>query len=255
MDRQETEKGLSYFQRATAADPSLLVARVNEGVGLVNAQRLDEARQLLSEVVAKDPQNTRAWYNLGLIAKSEGKSDEGIEAFQHVVKIDPDDPDAQYFLGVLYAQKQQYSQAIECFERAIALNPFHASAEFGDAQAYQRSGKTAESKAHLERFQHINSTKIGKPMSLIYGEQGKYSLAEQIVSAAMTVPPAIAVKFVDATKAAGLPGASGAAAEDALGSGACVFDFDGDGLPDIFLANANGDGKPALLRNSTGGTL
>ncbi len=258
MDRQETEKGLSYFQKATAADPTLVVARVNEGIGLVNAQRLDEARKLLNEVVAKDPQNTRAWYNLGLIAKSEGKSDQGIEAFQHVVQIDPADPDAQYFLGVMYAQKQQYPQAIECFERAIALNPFHASAEFGDAQAYQRSGKTAESKAHLERFQHINATKIGKPMSLIYGEQGKYSLAEQIVSAAMTVPPAIAVQFVDATKTAGLPTASGVSANgnppaDAIGSGACVFDFDGDGLPDVFLANANGDGKPALLRNTSGG--
>jgi Flp pilus assembly protein TadD len=258
MDRQETEKGLEYFQKAVAANPGLALARVNEGIGLVNAQRLDEARKLLNEVVAKDPQNVRAWYNLGLINKSEGKSDEGIEAFQHVAQIDPDDPDTQYFLGVLYAQKQQYPQAIECFQRAIALNPFHASAEFGAAQAYQRSGKTAESKAHLERFQHINATKIGKPMSLTYGEQGKYSLAEQVVSADVMVPAAIAVHFVDATRTAGLPAASGTpangdAATVAIGSGACVFDFDGDGLPDVFLANANGDGKPALLHNAPGG--
>ena len=35
--------------------------------------------------------------------------------------------------------------------------------------------------------------------------------------------------------------------------GACVFDFDGDGRPDIFLVNATGDGRAALYRNAGGG--
>ena len=33
------------------------------------------------------------------------------------------------------------------------------------------------------------------------------------------------------------------------GSGACVFDYDGDGRPDIFLVNADGSGRPALYHN------
>ena len=34
-----------------------------------------------------------------------------------------------------------------------------------------------------------------------------------------------------------------------LGNGACVFDYDGDGKPDIFLVNADGKGNAVLLHN------
>src|SRR6202035_4479458 len=34
-----------------------------------------------------------------------------------------------------------------------------------------------------------------------------------------------------------------------LGSGACILGYDGDGTPDVFLVNADGDGHPALYRN------
>jgi hypothetical protein len=39
-----------------------------------------------------------------------------------------------------------------------------------------------------------------------------------------------------------------------LGSGACVFDYDGDGKPDIFLVNADGKGNASLYRNTGKGT-
>ena len=38
-----------------------------------------------------------------------------------------------------------------------------------------------------------------------------------------------------------------------LGSGACVFDYNGDGKPDIFLVNADGKGSSALYRNTGDG--
>jgi hypothetical protein len=43
------------------------------------------------------------------------------------------------------------------------------------ARALQRSGHADEAKAHFKRFQHLTSTKIGAPIGLAYGEQGRYS--------------------------------------------------------------------------------
>ncbi|MGB2890414.1 MAG: FG-GAP-like repeat-containing protein [Candidatus Acidiferrales bacterium] len=262
MDRQQSEEALKSFEKAYALDQGVYIARLNQGIALLNLQRLDDARKILLEVVQKQPDNLHAWYNLGLLAKAQGRAEDAIAAFEHVASIDSDDADTQYFLGLLHSQLQQYSQAIAAFERAIALNPFHVSAEFGLAQAYQRSGNVAAARQHLDRFQHLNAEKLGAPMSFVYGEQGKYSRAEQATPALSPALPPIPVRFVDVTRDAGLPTTTQSAdairwrrepvkpgAVSSLGSGVCVFDYDGDGLPDIFLVNATGDNYPALLRN------
>ena len=103
-----------------------------------------------------------------------------------------------------------------------------------------------------------SAAKLGAPMSLTYGDQGKYSLAEIISAGAEEIPHEIPVHFVDVTSESGLPtramppaiqeGAQATVA-DSYGSGACVFDYDGDGRPDIFLVNADGSGRPALYHN------
>src|SRR5271169_4122223 len=171
MNRQQFEKALGKFQRACILDPQT-------DIGCLNTQRFDEARAILQKSAQRDPRNPWAWFNLGLMEKAGGDADAAIADFQKVATLDPYDADTQYFLGLIYSQQQLYEKAIAAFQRALALNPFQVSAEFGMAQALQRSGKTAEAKVHFDRFQHMTSQKLGKPVSFIYGEQGKYSLAE-----------------------------------------------------------------------------
>ena len=168
-------------------------------------QRFDEAREILQKSAQRDPRNPWAWFNLGLMEKAGGDADAAITDFQKVAALDPYDADTQYFLGLIYSQQQQYDKAIAAFKRALELNPFQVSAEFGMAQALQRSGKTSEAKIHFDRFQHMTSQKLGKPVSFIYGEQGKYSLAEIMQPAPEPVPQAMPVHFVNVTAAANLP--------------------------------------------------
>jgi hypothetical protein len=178
-------------------------------------------------------------------------------------------------------QDRQYDLAAAAFQSALRLDPVHPSAESGLAQAAEKLGDSAGAKAHLDRSRYVLEHGLGRPIRSAYGEQGKYSLAQEIVAPPGPAPPAIPVHFVDVTAVSGLaprPGPEAAASARAnqgkgdssrtaparesearnaspptlassLGSGACIFDYDGDGRPDIFLANADGKGHAALYRN------
>ncbi|MGO9125939.1 MAG: CRTAC1 family protein, partial [Terriglobales bacterium] len=102
-------------------------------------------------------------------------------------------------------------------------------------------------------FQYITQNKLGVPISLAYGEQGKYSRAEESPLAPEKVPEQIKVRFVDVTEKAGLrtrsiPGMSGDLSFLA-GPGACFLDYDGDGRPDIFLPDNGKEGGMSLYHN------
>jgi len=279
MNRQQFEQALGKFQRSCILEPQSDVGCVNAGIALLNMQRFDEARPILSKSAERDPRNPRVWFNLGLLEKALGNSDAAIENFQKVAQLDAYDADAQYFLGLVYSQEHEYDKAIAAFTHAIELNPFQVSAEFGVAQALQRKDDTARAKEHFDRFQHLISEKLGKPVSFIYGEQGKYSLAESMMPAPEPVPPAVPVHFVNVTSLSGLPVRLEATQAEQrtpsnatkrpgkvvreevapesvasfLGSGVCIIDYDGDGRPDIFLVDADGQGNAALYKNEGGG--
>src|ERR1700674_5894607 len=204
MNQQLFEKGLKAFQQAAELDPKLTIARLNQGIAFLNLQKVDDAKAALEAALKQDPKNPNAWYNLGLLAKNTGDAQAAIDAFKRVTEIDPNDPDTWYFLGTAYVQAKQFSQAIDAFQHALKLNPLHASAEFGLSRAYQQSADLTHAREHLTRFQYITQNKLGTPISLAYGEQGKYSLAEEFPEMVQEVPPQIPVRFVDVTETAGL---------------------------------------------------
>ena len=259
MNQQLFEKGLKSFRQAAEFDPQTAIARLNEGIALLNLQKIDEAKAALEDALKQDPKNPDAWYNLGLLAKNTGEAQAAIEAFKHVIEIDAKDADTWYFLGASYVQAKQFPQAIDAFQHALQLNPLHASAEFGLSRAYQQSTDLEHAREHLKKFQYITQSKIGAPMSLAYGEQGKYSRAVESPSAVLKAPAPIKVRFVDVTAKAGIVtkgnGADEKGTTGSLGSGACFLDYDGDGRPDVFLPDNGPEGGMALFHNLGNGKV
>jgi Flp pilus assembly protein TadD len=253
MNQQLFEKALKNFEQAAKLDPTLDIARVNQGVALLNLGRIDPAKTLLDEAVKRNPKDPYAWYSLALLSKNSSDPQAAVDAFHHVIEIDPDDADTWYFLGSVYSQLRQFPSAIDAFEHALKINPLHASAQFGLSRAYQQSGDPDHARVHLARFQFITQKKLGAAISLAYGEQGKYSLVEESPASVEKVPPAIPVKFVDVTESAGLKTkastASGNDLASYLGPGACFFDYDGDSKIDIFLPDDGAEGGMSLYHN------
>ena len=249
MDQQLFEKALKAFEEAAAKDPALKITTLNRGVALLNLQKLEEAKALLEKAAKDDPSDAHVWFNLGLYYKNSANSEAALGAFRRVIDIDPNDADTWYFLGSTYAQLKQFPEAIGAFERALKIDPLHASAQFGLARAYQQSGQTDPAHEAMKRFQYVTQKKLGAPISLIYGEQGKYSRAEESPLAVQKVPAQIAVKFVDVTKEAGIVFQRSPISTNYFGSGACFLDYDIDGQIDILITDNGAQGAMSLYHN------
>jgi tetratricopeptide (TPR) repeat protein len=253
MNQQLFEKGLKYFEDAAAADPNLHVAKINQGIALLSLARVDPAKKILEEAAKEDPKDPHVWYALGMLEKNSSDPQAAVDDFKRVIAIDDGDPDTWYFLGTVYSQLKQFPQAIDAFDHALKLNPLHASAQFGLSRAYQQSGDTPHAREHLTRFQYITQNKLGSAMSLAYGEQGKYSLAEESQAATVKVPPQIPVKFVDVTKQAGLDTRPAQNITEGVAGylkpGACFLDYDNDGNLDIFRPESGAEEGISLHHN------
>jgi tetratricopeptide (TPR) repeat protein len=261
MNQQLTEKAAAKLEEAHEADPSSAIPVLNRGIALLYEQKLPEAEQTLRDAAKMAPANPRTWYNLGLTEMDEANQKAAIEDMRKVLAIDANDADAHYFVGSLDLSLGNFDEAIAEFETALKLNPLHCSAQFGLARALQRSGKTEEAHQHLAIFQHLTQAKIASPLSVGYGERGRYSAMEEMAVPAEPVGPMIPVKFVaqelpvrHLPMPKGMyvgPGMPPVADRD---QGACVIDLEGQGSQDLVVMG-RGDEAIQVYRNLHNGNF
>lgn len=251
MNQQLLAKALDHFEEAHKADPTSVIPVLNKGLALIYLGRLSEADETLEAASMTAPSNARVWYSLGLARFDGANQEHALGDFQRAAQIDPSNADSHYYIAAIELALKDYAHARQEFQRAIDLSPLHASAQYGLARALQRIGMADESRAHLQRFQEITQSKVGILFSTHYGEQGRYAMAQDMLSLPVAVGPMIPMKFVPETHAD--VAQKSAQSRGVAGAGACIFDLEGNGHKAI-VSLGNGENAIHAYRFTAAGS-
>ncbi|MGH7488205.1 MAG: CHAT domain-containing protein, partial [bacterium] len=100
----------------------------NEGIGLLELGRKEEARKVFHSALDIDPDNAAALGNLAFVEMQLGDDEEALVHAQGAVRAAPEEAVHHYNLGNLLAFKKRYEEALPSLRRAIEIDPNYANA-------------------------------------------------------------------------------------------------------------------------------
>lgn len=172
-----------------------LVMKTGEAGWQVNAQHLEDARQLYKDLVAQHPREANLHYAYGLtltvsdqdaaIAELEkalelnprhvpalietaflcleaGRLDKSERLARRAMEIEPKNYAPHNILGRVLVQTGHADDGIRELETAVKLAPTIASSHFNLAQAYQKAGKSADAAREFAAFRELDQAKEGQ---------------------------------------------------------------------------------------------
>ena len=232
------KKALAAFQEALALSPGSAVEFFNVGATQRKLGNLDEAMQTLLLAVKADKGLPHPYYTLGLIYRSRGDLQRAEQSFEQARRLAPAEASSYFQLGRLYREGGRSSQALQAFVDTLRSNPGHTGALYQLHLYYQEHGASEEAKRSFEEFSRVkralsssrresndDESELSRPI-------GGHGGARSGATGPVTFAPAAAVLAQDV------------AAFD-------INDIDGDGLPDVVVADHSGSVR--VLKNEGGG--
>jgi tetratricopeptide (TPR) repeat protein len=123
----------------------------NEGIGLVELGRKEEARRAFQSALAIDPGNATALGNLAIVEMQLGDNDSALGHAQAAVSAAPREAVYHYNLGNLLALQKRYEDALDSLRRAIEIDPGYANAYNELGNIYLELDRLAEARKAFVR--------------------------------------------------------------------------------------------------------
>ena len=256
LEQYQYGPAASAFRDALRIDPSLALARLNLGIALYYAPDLPAATREATEAARLLPSAPQPPYILGLIARSDNREADAARFFERVRELDARDTGAAINLAQIYLQQRKYAEAIAVLRPALADEPYNVTAAYNLGLGLTRAGNADEGRQMMERSQALRATGYGTTLSNTYLEQGRYAEAVASTGAesglvdAATPPVTFSVSPLATMPAQPSAGARGENGDDP--GCLAMFDADGDGDLDLFVARSSGQ---RLFRNDSRGSF
>lgn len=98
--------------------------RLIESQTLVEAERNDEAKTILDELIRIQPDFAEAWNRRAVLNYMLGKYSDAIHDCEKTLELIPYHFGALHGLGLCHASVGNYLEAIQCFRRTLDIQPF-----------------------------------------------------------------------------------------------------------------------------------
>jgi len=121
LEKDDTEAALAAYERAVAADPASLDARINLGRLLHEKGRLDRAEEVYRSALVACGGDPVLLFNFGALLEDMKRPTEAIDAYEAALALDPRFADGHYNLALLYETQGKRKEAIRHMARYRAL--------------------------------------------------------------------------------------------------------------------------------------
>ena len=155
-DQGRYEESVAVFRWLADRHPGFLPARYSLAVGLYSAMgRIDEAREILEEIVARDSTRAEALRLLGVVHMSRDRPREAVAALRRAARLDSADWDSRTRLGLALARLGEIGPAAAAFRQAARLAPWKPQPHLHLADLYEGQGRSREAAEHRGIFERL----------------------------------------------------------------------------------------------------
>jgi tetratricopeptide (TPR) repeat protein len=203
LAKDDCEKALPYFEKATDADSGYAEAWAQSGFCHEKLGRHAEAVEASRRAVSLRP-TAESYFNLGLATYYLRQFKESAEAYRQAIRLDPyNAADAYYALGLTYRDWGRADDEIQAYKQAIRLKPDYASAYETLGLRYVRSKKYAEGAETFKQLALLKPGDAAAPNNLgeAYLGMNRFSEAVEAFRQAIRLKPDFGKAYFNLGKA------------------------------------------------------
>ena len=151
----ELKAEISRLQKQLAASPKNYRVMFDLGNAYADANKEEEAKEMLEKAIALNPKYVEAMVNLGGLYSDQEQHDEAIKWFQKALSMDPENCKARSNLGNSYYAQQRYPDAMFEYRRAIEKDPNCYSAMYNIAVAFADAGLFRDAVTYWKKVEQV----------------------------------------------------------------------------------------------------
>ncbi len=180
----------------TTLSPAGLRSALQQGIGLLQSGRLQDAERLFQSVLTIDSKNVNALQLLGLIQFQTGRYKDGEQLLRLAIKQKPNIADLHYNLGNMLEQQGKLDQALVSYKNALKLGLDNDQIRNNLGMLLSKMGRLEEAEASLRKAIDINPQNPSalSNYGLVLRKLNRLDEATKAVEQAISIEP----HFVDA---------------------------------------------------------